>query len=213
MKITIYSTKWSAGKTPIATNMIFDRGYCVWTNEPFHIYDSFLPEENYLSLDLNDPFPVIPKDVDIVFDLAGSISKTSLSISSAIKQSDVVIVPIYNEVKSIKAGLNTIAEVMSLNKNIIVVATKLQKKKKTDMFAEWDKCDDFINVKSAVHSNFSESIPVLPLKFSSVFDAIFEQEKSIAQLMGQSWLAKYQYREVSDQFDVIYKLIDQYHGK
>ena len=75
---------------------------------------------------------------------------------------------------------------MSLNKNIIVVATKLQKKKKTDMFAEWDKCDDFINVKSAVHSNFSESIPVLPLKFSSVFDAIFEQEKSIAQLMGQS---------------------------
>ena len=135
---------------------------------------------------MNDSFPVIPKDIDIVFDLAGSISKTSSSISSAIKQSDVVIVPIYNEVKSIKAGLNTIAEVMSLNKNIIVVATKLQKKKKTDIFTEWDKCDDFINVKSAVQSNFSESIPVLPLKFSSVFDTIFEQEKSITQLMEQS---------------------------
>lgn len=126
MKISIYSTKGWAWKTPLATNMIFDRWYCVWTNEPFHIYDSFLPEENYLSLDLNEPFPIIPKDIDIVFDLAGSISKTSSSISSAIKQSDVVIVPIYNEVKSIKAGLNTIAEVMSLNKNIIVVATKLQ---------------------------------------------------------------------------------------
>jgi len=62
-----------------------------------------LPEEDFLSLDLNDEFPFIPDDIDIVFDLAGSISKSSLSISSAIKQSDVVLIPIYNEVKSIKA--------------------------------------------------------------------------------------------------------------
>lgn len=75
---------------------------------------------------------------------------------------------------------------MSLNKNIIVVVTKLQKKKKTDIFTEWGKCDDFINVKTAVHTNFNDSISVLPLKFSSVFDTIFEQEKSIAQLMEQS---------------------------
>lgn len=73
------------------------------TNEPYHIYDSFLPDENFLSLDLNEPFPLIPDDVDIIFDLAGSISKTALSISSAIKQSDVVLIPIYNEVKSMKS--------------------------------------------------------------------------------------------------------------
>ncbi|PAJ74994.1 hypothetical protein CJF42_07220 [Pseudoalteromonas sp. NBT06-2] len=62
-----------------------------------------MPEEDFLSLDLNDEFPFIPDDIDIVFDLAGSISKSSLSISSAIKQSDLVLIPIYNEVKSIKA--------------------------------------------------------------------------------------------------------------
>ncbi len=208
MKITVYSTKWSAGKTPIATNIALDRGYAVWTNEPYHIFDGFIPDNQLLSLDLNDTFPTIPDDVDIVFDLAGSISKTAYSITSAIKQSDVVLVPIYNEVKSIKAGLNTIAEVMNFNKNIIVIATKLQKRKKTDVFKSWAKSDDFLNIQKAVHSQIGKNIPVLPLKFSAVFDAIFEQEKSIKQLMDDSGLAKYQYREVSEQFEAIYNLID-----
>lgn len=213
MKITIYSTKGSAGKTPIATNIALDRGYAVWTNEPYHIFDGFIPDNQLLSLDLNDTFPAIPDDVDIVFDLAGSISKTAYSITSAIKQSNVVIVPIYNEVKSIKAGLNTIAEVMNFNKNIIVVATKLQKRKKTDVFKSWAKSDDFLNIQKAVHSQIGRNIPVLPLKFSAVFDAIFEQELSIKQLMEASGLAKYQYREVSEQFEAIYNLIDTKNAK
>lgn len=138
-----------------------------------------------LCLDLNEAFPKIGDDIDIVFDLAGSISANALSITSAIKQSDVVIVPIYNEVKAIKAGLNTIAEVMAFNKNIVVIATKLQKRKKTDIFTDWKKSEDYTNIANAV-AQISAEIPVLPLKFSTVFDAIFEQEKSIAQLMQTS---------------------------
>lgn len=213
MKITVYSTKGSAGKTPIATNIALDREYAIWTNEPYHIFDEFIPDDRLLSLDLNDSFPTIPDEVDIVFDLAGSISKSALSITSAIKQSDVVLVPIYNEVKSIKAGLNTIAEVMNFNKNIVVIATKLQKKKKTDVFKSWTDSDDFINIQNAVHSQIGKSIPVMPLKYSAVFDAIFEQEQSIDQLMKNSGLAKYQYREVWDQFKAIYNLIDTKYAK
>ena len=213
MKITVYSTKWSAGKTPIATNIALDRGYAIWTNEPYHIFDGFIPDNQLLSLDLNDSFPAIPDDVDIVFDLAGSISKSSLSITSAIKQSDVVLVPIYNEVKSIKAGLNTIAEVMNFNKNIVIIVTKLQKKKKTDVFKSWTESDDFLNIQNAVHSQIGKNIPVLPLKYSAVFDAIFEQELSIDQLMKNSGLAKYQYREVWEQFQAIYNLIDSNYAK
>jgi len=213
MKITVYSTKWSAGKTPIATNIALDREYAVWTNEPYHIFDGFIPNSRLLSIDLNDSFPTIPDDVDIVFDLAGSISNTSLSITSAIKQSHVVLVPIYNEVKSIKAGLNTIAEIMPFNKNIVVIATKLKKRKKTDVFKSWAECEDALNIKNAVRSQIGKNIPVLPLKFSSVFDAIFEQELSIDQLMKKSGLAKYQYREVSKQFHDIYNLIDTKYAK
>ncbi len=96
-----------------------------------------------------------------------------------------VIVPIYNEVKAIKAGLNTIAEVQALNPNIIVIATKLQKRKKSDIFNDWKKSEDYKNIAQAV-AQFDETIPILPLKFSTVFDTIFEQEKSIQQLMQSS---------------------------
>lgn len=210
MKITVYNTKWSAGKTPIATNISLDREYAIWTNEPFHVFDDFIPESRLISLDLNDPFPPIPNDIDIVFDLAWSISKTSLSITSAIEQSDVVLIPIYNEVKAIHAWINTISEVLSLNKNIIVVATKLRKKGKSDIFKDWKDSTDCMNISNLVKAKFGDKIPVLPLKYSEVFDTIFEQELSISQLMQVNGLNKYLYKWVSKQFDAIYKLIDDY---
>ena len=213
MKITVYSTKWSAGKTPIATNIALDREYAIGTNEPYHVFDSFIPDNRLLSIDLNDEFPAIDDNIDIVFDLAWSISKSAHSIISAIKQSDVVLVPIHNELKSIKSGVNTIAEVMHLNSNIVVIATKLKKRNKHDIFDDWPQCEDMLNIQQAVHSQISSDIPVLPLKFSAVFDTLFEEEKSIAQLMQGSGLANYQYKEVNDQFNAIYHLIDTRYAK
>lgn len=213
MKITVFNTKWSAGKTPIATNIALDREYAIGTNEPYHVFDEFIPEDRLVSVDLNDPFPMIPKHIDIIFDLAWSISKNAHSVISAIKQSDVVLVPIYNEVKSIKSGINTIAEVLHFNQNIVVIATKLKKRKKSDIFDKWSECDDMRNIENAVHQQISPNISVLPLKYSTVFDTIFEEEKSINQLMKSSGLTAYQYKEVSEQFNAIYKLIDTYDAK
>ena len=48
MKITIYSIKGSAGKTPIATNIALDFGYCIGTNEAINIYDMFDKEKSFL---------------------------------------------------------------------------------------------------------------------------------------------------------------------
>lgn len=213
MKITVYNTKGWAGKTPIATNIALDRGYAIGTNEPYHVFDSFIPDNQLLSIDLNEAFPEIPDHIDIVFDLAGSISNSAHSITSAIRQSDLVLVPIYNEVKSITAGLNTLAEVLNINPHVAVIATKLQKKGKEDHFKDRKDSSDFRNIEKAVHSKISPDIPVLPLKFSAVFDAIFEQEKSIQHIMQESWLAAYQYRDVAQQFTDIYSLIDQHYGK
>ncbi len=113
---------------------------------------------------MDSAFPQILDDIDIVFDLAWSISKTSQSITSALSQSDIVLVPIYNKVKSIKAGLNTIAEIMPLNKNIIVVATKLQKRNKIDRFKNWLKCEDYQNIKSIVETQIGKSVPALSFR-------------------------------------------------
>jgi len=100
--------------------------------------------------------------------------------------------------------------VMNFNKNIIVVATKLRKKGKSDIFKDWKDSIDCQNISKLVHTKFGDKVPVLPLKYSEVFDTIFEQEKSISQLMEINGLNKYLYRGVSNQFDAIYKLIDTY---
>lgn len=212
MKITVYSAKGSAGKTPIATNIALDKGYALGTNELYHVFDSFFPEEKLLSIEPHEEFPEIPEGIDIVFDLAGSLSQQSPSISSAIQQSDVVIVPIYNEIKSLNAGIHTILEVSSLTKNIIVIATKLQKQKQ-DIFTNWRDSLDFKNIEKIVESKIDFDVPVFPLKFSKVFDTIFEKEKSINQIAIDDPLSKYAYRDVIKQFNDIYTFLEKNYAK
>lgn len=203
--------KGSAGKTPIATNIALDREYALGTNEPYHILDTFIPDERLISIEPDESFPEIPDSIDIVFDLAGSISKGTESITSAIKQSDIVIVPIYNEIKSLNAGIHTILEVANFTKNIMVVATKLVKQR-GDVFKDWKDSKDFKNIESAVNDKIDFSISVLPLKQSKGFDAIFEKEASLKQMMASDPLANYSYREVARQFDEIYSVIDSYNA-
>jgi cellulose biosynthesis protein BcsQ len=212
MKITVYSVKGSAGKTPIATNIALDKGYALGTNELYHVFDGFIPEARLLPIEPHESFPEIPEGIDIVFDLAGSLSKQSPSIFSAIQQSDLVIVPIYNEIKSLNGGVHTILEVASITKNIIVVATKLQKQK-NDIFTDWKYSGDFKNIEAVVKSKINFDVPIFPLKFSKVFDAIFEKEKSIKQIADDDALSKYTYRDVVKQFDEIYSFIENNYAK
>lgn len=207
MKIVVYSGKGGDGKTPIATNIALDRNFGIGTNEHFHIFDGFIPDDNLLALKANEPFPDIPDELDIVFDLAGSITENSISIISALRQADIVIVPISNEVKALVAGIGTIREIQRFTDNILVVATKLEKGRKELFTDDWKQSAEYLNIKNQVQSHLG-NIPVLPLRFSKVFNAIFEQEKSIRQLMESDPLARHNYRQVCDQFDEIYQFID-----
>jgi len=209
MRIAVYSAKGSAGKTPISTNIALDKDFCIGTNEAFHIYDSLLDDSQLIALDTEEPFPqeLMDTDIDIVFDLAGSISKLAVSITSALSMADIVLVPIYNEYKSLVAGLNTIHQIQAYNQNIVVIATKLQKGKREIFTGDWRQSEDFKNVEEAVQKKFGDEIPILPLKFSKVFDNIFEQQQSIKQMMESSGLAQYNYREVAGQFEDIYREI------
>lgn len=214
MKITVYQAKGSAGKTPIATNIALDREYGIGTNEAFHIFDQFsnLPDDRIFAIDLAEEFPPFPDDIDVVFDLAGTISTESHSITSAIKQSNLVLVPIFNEVKSLHSGVGTLREIQKIKDfkgECIVIATKLRKHKR-DTFTkgDWSESLDFQNIAATVHGAGFD-YPILPLKFSTVFDAIFEREMSIDQLCAADPLARYSFREVANQFDDVYAHIDR----
>lgn len=210
MRIVLYNTKGSAGKTPIATNIVLDREYALGTNEAFHVFEGFIPDDRLLPVRMEEAFPDIPDEIDIVFDLAGSISAHAHSIASALRQADLVIVPTWNEVKSLHSAVGTINEVFKFTNNVLVVATKLRKKRlellpKND----WRHSAEFKNIKAVIDASLPFSVPVMPLKFSAAFDAIFEYEKSIRQLMENNPLAAYHYRLVAAQFDAIYDYIDK----
>ena len=210
MKIAVYCAKGSAGKTPIATNIVLDRDYALGTNEPFHVFEGFIPEERLLALKAEEEFPELPPDIDIVFDLAGSMSQHAYSIVSAIRQSDLVIVPVFNEVKALHAALGTIGEVSGFTDQIMVVATKLEKERREKLpEGDWKQSAAYRNIKAKVDGLGMGQIPVLPLKFSKVFDLIFEKEQSIRQLMAGDALAAYNFKEVAKQFDAIYEQIDK----
>lgn len=204
-KISIFCSKGSTGKTPLAMNIFYDFEYNIGTNEPYNVIEDLVPDNKMMVVGLNEPFPELPDDINMIFDLAGAMSEDARSITSAIKQSDVVIVPINNEFKAVKAGIHSLAEVMKYNKNVIVIATKLIKQK-TDIFSNnnWRESKDFCDIRAAVHTVFDDSIPVLPLKFSTAFDTIFEREKSVKQICEEDPLLRYAYRVVELQVELIY---------
>lgn len=205
--------KGSAGKTPIATNIALDREYALATNEPYNILDAILPEERLFSLQPDEEFPDFLDSIDVVFDLAGLMSRDARpSIVSAVSQSDVVLVPIYNELKCIHAGIHTIRELQPYSRKIVVVATKLIKRK-GEVFKDWSDSEDAKNIRTVVDHAVGEGIPVLPLKFSRVFDTIFEQERAIRHMMEKDALARYTYREVAAQFDSLLSYLETNYAK
>lgn len=208
MKITVYSSKGSAGKTPISANIAFDRSYALGTNEPFNVLEDVFDDDQVMSVAADDEFPVLPPEIDIVFDLAGSISRHAHSITSAIRQSDLVIVPVYNDFKSRKSAIGTILEIEPLTQSILVVATKLQAQK-GEFIKDWRKSRDFVQIERDIRANIETPYPILPLKFSKGFDTIFDREMSLKRVTETDPLLAHSFRDVTRQFEAIYAHMDQ----
>jgi len=206
MKITIYNIKGSTGKTPIATNIAMDSDYAIATNEKYHILNKIFPNNKVLSVSAKEQFPKLPPELNVVFDLGGFIEMASKNITSAITQSDLVIIPVNNEYKALDNTLHTIREVYRINKNILIVATKLKHKGSLN---DWTDSKDFLNIKNTVHNEIGVEFPIFPLQFSKVFETIFEEKKSISQICEVGGLNKYRYKNVNKQFNKIYNYLKE----
>lgn len=188
MKITTYNVKGGVGKTDISLNMALTLDYGIITNEPFSPLETVLSEENFLKLNPGDKLPKLPEDADIVFDFGGYLDKR---VIEALKQSDVVLVPVINEFKDLHTTINFIQEIEDYNKKIIIVVNRAQK-------------GDYDSVCEAMKGFYS--YPVFEIKSTRALPNIMKEKKSVKAMVEEGGLKAWNYKAVAQQFD---KIIDK----
>lgn len=188
MKITTYNVKGGVGKTDISLNMALTLDYGIITNEPFSPLETVLGAENFLKLNPGDKLPKLPKDADIVFDFGGYLDNR---VIEALKQSDVVLVPVINEFKDLHTTINFIQEIEDYNKKIIIVVNRAQK-------------GDYVSVCEAMKAFYS--YPVFEIKSTRALPNIMKEKKSVKAMVKEGGLKAWNYKSVDSQFD---KIIDK----
>ena len=219
MKLTVYSAKGGQGKTPLALNMALHNDWGLCTNEDTPDLHRHLELGSQLIIvEPDQPFPDLPEDIEVVFDLGGTMRGSIESVQSAVSQSDVVLVPIKaGEQKSLIGGIKTIHEVSQINPNIVVVANMLTKKGSDGKF---ETGVEFQRIKDAMQAAGVGEYPILPLKRTTAFEDIYHFNHCLRDLLtakdeeGKPYLlpmTAYQYRIPTEQFaDIMSYLKDHY---
>jgi len=119
--ISVFNVKGGVGKTVIAYSLAREFSTLLASNE-HSIFTEFYNEA--MRIAEADKLPIV-KNTPIIYDFGGFIEQGIIRI---LQESNVIIIPVYYDFEALKKTLETIKAIEKYNKNIIVVATRIEGK-------------------------------------------------------------------------------------
>lgn len=192
MKITVFTFKGGQGKTSLAVALALEYEFLVVNNDIYSIIDKVLPKGTAKILEQDEDVPVLPDEVDIIYDFGGYADER---VVDALAISDWVIIPVTNkDEQCLHSARKSIREVMEHTHNIVIVATQTKK-------------GDFEEIKSELQA--FQQFPLIEIKQTTAFERMMKERKSISSLMKNNPLLKYHYREPYKQIGSIKNYMDK----
>lgn len=178
MKITVWSKKGGVGKTSIAYNIARDLDYFLISNDD-SIIEIAYPNKSKIMKQ--------PKVIDnCIYDLGGFVDN---NIKHILDESDLIIIPILNDLNSFKKTITTLDEVDI--RKVIIVANRAIK----DDFKDIEKYFKKMNLK------------VFEIPESKIFQKAFKEQSSINQIVNDSNFNRYTYRNIANKYNQILNYI------